>query len=215
MGAEFLTVDIKEEGESGTGYSKEMSKAFIDAEMALFAAQCKEVDIVITTALIPGKGAPLLITKAMVDSMKPGSVIVDLSAEAGGNCEYTKAGTTIVTPNTVSVVGYTDLPSRMAGQSSTLYSNNLTKFLLSLGQFSGAPKQHLAVQHADPVVRGALVLEEGKLMWPPPPNIIPKAAEAKKPEENKAKREGPVDLYESTRQGAMVTSGTIAGQSIG
>ncbi|GIL91984.1 hypothetical protein Vretifemale_19661, partial [Volvox reticuliferus] len=142
MGAEFLTVDIHEEGESGTGYSKEMSPAFIRAEMKLFAAQCKEVDIIITTALIPGKGAPLLITKDMVDSMKPGSVIVDLSAEAGGNCAYTKPGEVVRTPNRVTVIGYTDMPSRMAGQSSSLYANNISKLLLSAGPFTGGPKGH-------------------------------------------------------------------------
>ncbi len=123
-------------------------------QMKLFVAQCKEVDIIITTALIPGKGAPLLITKEMVDSMKPGSVIVDLSAEAGGNCGYTKPGEVVRTPNRVTVVGYNDMPSRMAaGKSSSLYANNISKLLLSAGPFSGGPKGHLKIDHADPVIR--------------------------------------------------------------
>ncbi|EFJ50339.1 hypothetical protein VOLCADRAFT_58405, partial [Volvox carteri f. nagariensis] len=211
MGAEFLTVDVHEEGESGTGYSKEMSAAFIEAEMKLFAAQCKEVDIVITTALIPGKGAPLLITKDMVDSMKPGSVIVDLSAEAGGNCAYTKPGEVVRTPNRVTVVGYTDMPSRMAGQSSSLYANNISKLLLSAGPFTGGPKGHLKIDHADPVIRGSLVLENGELRWPPPPGVIPVANTKMNTEKETKKETGPIDLYEPTRKNAMATSAAIAG----
>ncbi|KAG2424600.1 hypothetical protein HXX76_014327 [Chlamydomonas incerta] len=210
MGAEFLTVDIHEEGESGTGYSKEMSPAFIEAEMKLFAAQAKEVDIIITTALIPGKGAPLLITKDMVDSMKPGSVIVDLSAEAGGNCGYTKPGEVIKTANRVTVVGYTDMPSRMAGQSSTLYANNISKLLLSAGPFSGGPKGHFRIDHADPVIRGSLVLEDGELRWPPPAGVIPQANTKVNETKDHKKDAGPVDLYEPTKKSALVTTGAIA-----
>ena len=113
LGGEFLTVTIKESGEGQGGYAKEMSKEFIDAEYALFRAQAKEVDIVITTALIPGKPAPKLWLKDMVELMKPGSVVVDLAAEQGGNCEYTKPGEVVV-EHGVTIVGYTDLPSRMA-----------------------------------------------------------------------------------------------------
>ncbi|GLI60330.1 hypothetical protein VaNZ11_002448 [Volvox africanus] len=211
MGAEFLTVDIQEEGESGTGYSKEMSPAFIEAEMKLFAAQCKEVDIVITTALIPGKGAPLLITKDMVDSMKPGSVIVDLSAEAGGNCAYTKPGEVVRTPNRVTVIGYTDMPSRMAGQSSSLYANNISKLLLSAGPFTGGPKGHFKIDHADPVIRGSLVLEDGELRWPPPPGVIPAANTKTSVDKDTKKETGPLDLYEPTKQNAITTSAAIAG----
>ncbi|GLC33858.1 hypothetical protein PLESTB_000811600 [Pleodorina starrii] len=211
MGAEFLTVDIQEEGESGTGYSKEMSPAFIEAEMKLFAAQAKEVDIIITTALIPGKGAPLLITKDMVDSMKPGSVIVDLSAEAGGNCAYTKPGEVVRSPSGVTVVGYTDMPSRMAGQSSSLYANNISKLLLSAGPFTGGPKGHFKIDHADPVIRGSLVLEDGELRWPPPPGVIPTANTKTNVEKETKKETGPVDLYEPTKQNAITTSAAIAG----
>ena len=126
MGAEFLELDYEEPEDtgSGDGYAKEMSKAFIDAEMALFAAQAKDVDIIITTAMIPGKPAPKLITTAMVESMKTGSIIVDLAAAGGGNCELTEAGK-VVNANGVKIIGYTDLVSRLPNQSSQLYANNL------------------------------------------------------------------------------------------
>eukprot|EP00955_Chlamydomonas_euryale_P109007 365898-Chlamydomonas_euryale.AAC.18 len=114
-----------------------MSKEFIEAEMALFAKQCKEIDIVITTAMIPGKPAPKLITADMVKSMKPGSVVVDLAAEAGGNCDVTRKGERVVAEGGQIVLGYTDLPSRLASQASNLYASNVTKFLLSMGPFTG------------------------------------------------------------------------------
>jgi NAD(P) transhydrogenase len=162
MGAEFLTVDIKEEGSTAGGYSKEMSKEFIDAEMALFAKQCKEVDVIITTALIPGRKAPTLITEEMVKSMKPGSVIVDLAAESGGNVATTVPGK-VETVHDVVHVGLTDLASRLPTQSSTLYANNISKFLLSIGE-----KDHFNINLEDDVVRGSIVLNNGTLMWPPP-----------------------------------------------
>ena len=124
MGAEFTELDFKEEAGSGDGYAKEMSEAFIEAEMALFAARAKEVDIIITTALIPGKPAPRLITRDMVASMKSGSVIVDLAAQTGGNCELTVADRVTTTDNGVKIIGYTDLPSRLPTQSSQLYGTN-------------------------------------------------------------------------------------------
>lgn len=163
LGAEFLTIDIQEEGGTAAGYSKEMSKAFIDAEHALFAKQCKEVDIIISTALIPGKKAPVLILKEHIESMKPGSVVVDLAAETGGNIETTKPGT-IYSYNDVVHVGITDFPSLLPTQSSTLYANNISKFLLSMGE-----KNHFNINLEDEVVRGSIILEKGKLMWPPPP----------------------------------------------
>jgi NAD(P) transhydrogenase len=128
LGASFLTVNVKESGEGTGGYAKEMSKEFIDAEMALFKKQAKDVDIIVTTALIPGKPAPKLILEEAVNEMKPGSIIVDLAAEAGGNCVLTKKGE-IVVHNGVKIIGYTDFPSRLSGQSSSLYANNITKFL--------------------------------------------------------------------------------------
>ncbi len=129
MGAEFLELDFEEEAGNGDGYAKVMSEAFIKAEMALFAAQAEEVDIIVTTALIPGRPAPKLITREMVESMKPGSVIVDLAAQTGGNCELTVADTITVTPNGVKIIGYTDLPSRLPTQSSQLYGTNLVNLL--------------------------------------------------------------------------------------
>lgn len=163
FGAEFLEVHVKESGEGTGGYAKEMSKEFIEAEMALFAKQCKEIDILISTALIPGKPAPKLISKAMVESMKPGSVVVDLAAEAGGNIETTRPGE-LYTYKDVVHVGYTDLPSRLPTQASTLYANNISKLLLSFGE-----KDHYFLDMEDEVVRGSIILHDGKMMWPPPP----------------------------------------------
>ncbi len=162
MGAEFLEVNIKEEGAGSGGYAKTMSPEFIAAEMALFAKQAKDVDIIITTALVPGKAAPVLITEEMVSSMRPGSVIVDLAAEAGGNCAVTRPGE-VVTREGVTVVGYVDLPSRLAPTASQLYGSNLTHLLADMG---GAKSFHVDLE--DAVVRGAIVLHDGKLVWPAP-----------------------------------------------
>lgn len=162
MGAEFLELNIKEDGEGSGGYAKEMSKEFYEAEMALFAKQCKECDIIITTALIPGKPAPKLISRQMIESMKPGSVVVDLAAEAGGNIETTKPGELYV-HNDVIHIGYTDLPSRLPTQSSTLYANNISKLLLSMGQ-----NDHFNIDLNDEVVRGSIILNKGELLWPAP-----------------------------------------------
>merc|ERR1712012_238267 len=183
MGGEFLEVDIEEDGSTEGGYAKEMSKEFIEAEMQLFHDQCKDVDIVITTALIPGKKAPILIKKYMVDDMKPGSVVVDLAAEAGGNIETTVPGQ-ISVYNDVTHIGLTDLPSRLPTQSSTLYANNIPKLMLSM---SGT-KDHYHLDFTDDVVRGSIVLNKGELAWPADPPIsvaaasTPKAAAAKEVE---------------------------------
>ena len=176
LGGQFLMVEGEAadefyKGAGAGGYAKEMSQAFIDAEMELFARQCQDVDMVITTALIPGKRAPVLITRAMVESMKPGSVLVDLAAEAGGNIETTQADK-VVDHKGVTCIGYTDLPSRLPGQASRLYSNNISKFLLSLAGVDeeGKPaKDHFYLNHDDEVTRGALIHADGQLMWPPPP----------------------------------------------
>ncbi|KAL6879288.1 NAD(P) transhydrogenase beta subunit domain-containing protein [Trichoderma novae-zelandiae] len=173
LGAEFIEVDMQEDGSGAGGYAKEMSKEFIEAEMRLFKEQAKEVDIIITTALIPGRPAPKLIKLDMLDVMKPGSIIVDLAAEAGGNCEATKPGE-MVTYNDVKVIGYTDLPSRLPTQSSTLYSNNITKLLLSM-----APKEkEFGIDLSDEVVRGAIVMQNGEIL-PPAPRPAPPPAPAK------------------------------------
>jgi len=173
MGAEFLTVDIEEDGSTEGGYAKEMSKEFIDAEMKLFHDQCKDVDIVITTALIPGKRAPILIKKYMIDDMKPGSVVVDLASEAGGNIETITPGECTVY-NNVTHIGYTDLPSRLPTQASTLYSNNISKLMLSMA----GDKDHYYLDMADDVVRGSIVLNKGTLAWPANPPISVAAAAA-------------------------------------
>jgi NAD(P) transhydrogenase subunit alpha len=163
MGAEFLDIHVSEEGEGTGGYAKEMSDAFLQAEMALFAAQAMEVDIIITTALIPGKPAPQLITKGMVESMKPGSVIVDLAAEQGGNCAMTEPGE-VVAHKGVTIIGYTDLPSRMASMSSQLYSATIVALIEELRAEDGS----VTVNLEDQVQRGALVTREGKITYPPP-----------------------------------------------
>ncbi|CAM3765960.1 Re/Si-specific NAD(P)(+) transhydrogenase subunit alpha [Xenorhabdus thuongxuanensis] len=166
MGAEFLELNFKEEAGSGDGYAKVMSEAFIKAEMELFAAQAKEVDIIVTTALIPGKPAPRLITKEMVDSMKPGSVIVDLAAQNGGNCEYTQANKLVVTANGVKIIGYTDLPSRLPTQSSQLYGSNLVNLLKLLCKKNNG---EIIIDFDDVVIRGVTVIKQGEITWPAPP----------------------------------------------
>ncbi|KAK1144427.1 hypothetical protein N8T08_005580 [Aspergillus melleus] len=179
LGAEFIEVDMLEDGSGQGGYAKEMSKEFIEAEMKLFMEQAREVDIIITTALIPGKPAPKLITKEMIAAMKPGSVVVDLAAEAGGNCEATIPGQ-LATYKDVTVIGYTDFPSRLPTQSSTLYSNNVTKYLLSM-----APQEKsLGIDLTDEVVRGSIVTLNGEILPPaprpaPPPAPKVEAAPAK------------------------------------
>ncbi|HSY22223.1 MAG TPA: Re/Si-specific NAD(P)(+) transhydrogenase subunit alpha [Polyangiaceae bacterium] len=173
MGAEFLQVDIQEEGGGGGGYAKTMSPEFIAAEMALFLEQARDVDIILTTALIPGKPAPVLITEEMVAAMRPGSVIVDLAAENGGNCALTQPGQ-VVASGGVTIVGYVDLPSRLAPLASQLYGTNLAHLL---GDMGGS--ESFKVDAGDPVVRGALVLKDGELMWPPPKPETPTPAPAK------------------------------------
>ncbi len=163
LGGEFLTVKIQESGEGQGGYAKEMSKEFLDAEYALFREQAREVDIVITTALIPGKPAPKLWFADMVELMRPGSVIVDLAAEKGGNCELTKPGE-VIEHKGVTIVGYTDLASRMPNVASDLYGTNLLHFLDEMGGAAGHK-----IDHENDAVRPALVLENGAKTWPPPP----------------------------------------------
>ena len=181
MGAEFLGLDVKEEGEGKGGYAKEMSDAFLKAEMALFAQQAMQVDIIITTALIPGKPAPKLITQGMVESMKPGSVIVDLAAEQGGNCVLTEPGH-VVHHKGVTIIGYTDLPSRMASMSSQLYGACVTALLEELQNETG----ELHVDLDDEVVRGAIVLHGGKMLWPAPVKELPPPPEPGVPTKSSA-----------------------------
>ncbi|MGH8553531.1 MAG: Re/Si-specific NAD(P)(+) transhydrogenase subunit alpha, partial [Methylococcales bacterium] len=165
MDAEFLELEFKEDGSGEGGYAKVMSKEFIEAEMALFARQAMQVDIIITTALIPGKPAPKLITSGMVESMQPGSVIVDLAAEQGGNCDLTEPGKVVVRHG-VTIIGYTDLPSRLPTQSSQLYGTNIRHLLTDM-----TPEKNgqWLVDFDDEVVRGTTVIKEGEITWPAPP----------------------------------------------
>ncbi|AIJ10207.1 MULTISPECIES: Re/Si-specific NAD(P)(+) transhydrogenase subunit alpha [Edwardsiella] len=195
MGAEFLELDFAEEAGSGDGYAKVMSEAFIKAEMALFAAQAQEVDIIVTTALIPGKPAPRLITKEMVAAMKPGSVIVDLAAQTGGNCELTQADRVVTTENGVKIIGYTDLPSRLPTQSSQLYATNLVNLLKLLCKEKDGT---LNVDFEDVIIRGVTVVRTGEITWPAPPIKVsaqPQAAKAEPVAAPVAKPTSPLKKY--------------------
>src|SRR5512135_2963783 len=169
LGGEFVKVDYEEEGSGGGGYAKVMSEGFQQAQRDMYAKQASEVDIIITTALIPGKPAPKLITAEMVKSMKPGSVIVDMAAERGGNCELTEPGKAVV-KHGVTIVGYTDLASRLAKQSSTLYANNLLRLAEELCK---AKDGRIDVNMDDDAIRGLTVIKEGHITWPAPPPKLP------------------------------------------
>jgi H+-translocating NAD(P) transhydrogenase subunit alpha len=171
LGGEFVKVDYEEEGSGGGGYAKVMSEGFQAAQRAMYAQQARECDIIITTALIPGKPAPRLITAEMVRSMKPGSVIVDMAAEQGGNCELTVPGEAVVRHG-VTIVGYTDLASRLAKQSSTLYSNNLLRLTEELCKTKDGV---IDVNFDDQAIRGLTVIKQGEVTWPPPPIQMPAA----------------------------------------
>ena len=164
LGGEFVPVEYQEEGTGVGGYAKVMSEGFQKAQRETFARQAKEVDIIITTALIPGKPAPKLITAEMVQSMKPGSVIVDMAAEQGGNCELTEPGKVVV-KHGVTIIGYTDLPSRLATQASTLYATNLFRLSEDLTK---AKDGVFNVNMEDEVIRGTTVIKQGEVTWPPP-----------------------------------------------
>src|SRR5574344_1529288 len=177
MGGEFLRLNFKqEEGGSSDGYAKTMSDEFIKAEMELFAKQCKEVDIIITTAAIPGKPAPRLISKEMVASMKAGSVIVDLASATGGNCEATKPGEVFTTDNGVKVIGYTDLPCRLPTQSSQLYSTNLVNLTKLLSKEKDG---NIKVDFEDVVLRNMTVTMDGEVTFPPPKISVSAAPQQK------------------------------------
>eukprot|EP00096_Caligus_rogercresseyi_P009850 TRINITY_DN3439_c0_g1_i2.p1 TRINITY_DN3439_c0_g1~~TRINITY_DN3439_c0_g1_i2.p1 ORF type:complete len:1054 (+),score=233.86 TRINITY_DN3439_c0_g1_i2:283-3444(+) len=206
MGGEFLTVEVQEDGSSDGGYAKEMSKEFLEAEMKLFHNQCKDVDILISTALIPGKTAPLLIKKYMVDDMKPGSVIVDLASEAGGNVETTVPGELSVY-NGVTHIGFTDFPSRLPAQASTLYGNNISKLLLSM---TSDVKDTFYIDLQDDVVRGSIVLNNGTLSWPPhPPISVSAPASTKKATTPQKSTSDPLPNYYNVylKDSIMYTSG--------
>jgi len=175
LGGEFVKVDYEEEGSGGGGYAKVMSEGFQAAQRAMYAQQAKDADIIITTALIPGKPAPKLITAEMVQSMKPGSVIVDMAGEQGGNCELTVPGEAVVRHG-VTIIGYTDLVSRLAKQSSTLYSTNLLRVTEELCKTKDGI---IHVNMDDDALRGLTVIKDGSVTWPPPPLKLPAPPPAK------------------------------------
>ena len=204
MGASFLEIDFKEEGGSGDGYAKVMSEEFNRRAMELYAEQAKEVDIIITTAAIPGKPAPRLITKEMVDSMKPGSVIVDLAAATGGNCEYTEAGKVVTTENQVKIIGYTDFPSRLPTQSSQLYGTNLVNLLKLLCKEKDG-KIH--IDFDDVVLRGVTVVRDGEEI---PPAQIQVSAQPKQ----EAKAAPAAEKKEAKPTDPRVKYGVMAGVGV-
>lgn len=203
MGGKFLKLDFPQEsGGSGDGYAKVMSDEFIAAEMKLFAEQAKEVDIIITTAAIPGKPAPKLITKEMVESMKPGSVIVDLAAATGGNCELTKPGELSVTDNGVKIIGYTDMANRLAGQSSQLYATNLVNLTKLL---SPNKDGEIALDFEDVIIRNMTVTRDGEITFPPPAiQVSAQPQQAQKQPEAVAKPEPkPVPVWKKLAPAAI------------
>ncbi|MEY3474539.1 MAG: hypothetical protein RL087_997 [Pseudomonadota bacterium] len=175
LGGEFVKVDYEEEGSGGGGYAKVMSEGFQAAQREMYAKQAKECDIIITTALIPGKPAPRLITAEMVQTMKPGSVIVDMAAEQGGNCELTVPGDAVVRHG-ITIIGYTDLASRLAKQSSTLYGTNLLRLTEELCKAKDGVAN---VNMDDDAIRGLTVVKDGAITWPAPP-LKPAATPAPK-----------------------------------
>ena len=181
MGAQFVYLEFEQtqDGAATGGYAAPSSPEFREKQLARFRKLAPEVDIVITTALIPGRPAPKLWLEDMVQAMKPGSVIVDLAAERGGNCDLTVQDQKVVTDNGVTIIGYTDFPSRMAAQASTLYSNNIRHFLADL-----TPKKDGVIVHnmEDDVIRGATVTHEGAITYPPPPPKV-QAISAAQPKE--------------------------------
>ncbi|MDP8080304.1 Re/Si-specific NAD(P)(+) transhydrogenase subunit alpha [Phocoenobacter skyensis] len=189
MGASFLEIDVETEV-SSDGYAKVMSEEFNRKSLELYAEQAKEVDIIITTALIPGRPAPRLITKEMVDSMKPGSVIVDLAAATGGNCEYSKVDEVVVTDNQVKVIGYTDLPGRLPTQSSQLYGTNLVNLLKLLCKEKDG---NINIDFEDVVQRGVTVVRDGEITWPAPPIKVSAQQQPKVKEPVAKKEEKPKD----------------------
>ena len=214
MGAEFLFLDFNDaaDGAATGGYAAPSSPEFRAKQLELFRAQAPEVDIVITTALIPGRDAPKLWLADMVALMKPGSVVVDLAAERGGNCDLTVPDQVVETPNGVTIVGYTDYPSRMATQASSLYATNIRHMMDDLTpKKDGVP----VVNMEDDVIRGATVTHEGAITYPPPPpkiQAIARQPAKKAPEESaeaKALREAEAARRAGQRQVALLAGGAV------
>ncbi len=212
MGAEFVFLDFEEKVEDGAktgGYASPSSPEFQEKQLEKFREMAPDIDIVITTALIPNRPAPVLWTKDMVEMMKSGSVIVDLAAERGGNCELTEMDKKIVTDNGVTIVGYTDFPSRMATQASTLYSTNIRHMMTDL-----TPEKDGVVVHdmEDDVIRGATVTHKGEVTYPPPPpkvNAIAPQAKKNTPKEPTAEEKRAAELAAFKKQ-TMTQVGLLA-----
>ncbi len=215
MGAEFLFLDFEDtsDGSGEGGYAKPSSPEFRDKQLELFRAQAPEIDIVITTALIPGREAPELWTEDMVQAMKPGSVIVDLAAEKGGNCKMTRMDEKFVTDNGVTIVGYTDFPSRMAKQSSTLYATNIRHFLTDL-----TPEKDGEIDHdmEDRVIRDSTITHGGEVTWPPPKREDPSPKQGQKKEKPKEKtaEEKRQEEYEQFKKETRQQVGLLAAGAI-
>jgi NAD(P) transhydrogenase subunit alpha len=207
MDAEFLMLDFEEEDDTAGegGYAKVMSEEFIKKEMELFARQAMEVDIVITTALIPGKPSPELWTEAMVESMKDGSVIVDLAAEMGGNCKLTEKDKVVV-KHGVKLIGYTDLPSRLAAQASQLYATNLRHLLTDM-----TPEKdgQLQIDMEDEVIRGCTVINQGEITWPPPAPRLYAVPDKEKEQQSKVIPETPAEQQSALNQIVMFALGGL------
>jgi NAD(P) transhydrogenase subunit alpha len=200
LGGEFVKVDYEEEGSGGGGYARVMSEGFQQAQREMYARQAAEVDIIITTALVPGKPAPRLITAEMVRSMKPGSVIVDMAAEQGGNCELTVPGEVVVRHG-VTIIGYTDLPGRLARQSSTLYATNLLHLTEDLCKTRDGS---ININFDDDAIRGLTVIREGEITWPPPAPKIPVPPPQAKP------AAAPVEKKPAHGSGAPISGTSLA-----
>ena len=210
MCAQFLEVDFEEDGSAEGGYAKEMSKEWHAAAREMLTKQCEDVDIVITTALIPGRTAPIMVTKEMVAKMKSGSVTVDLAAEAGGNIETTVKDSKIVTDNGVTCLGYTDLPSRLPTTSSSLYANNISKFLLSAGPHTSKEPGYFFIDHEDEAVRGMLVVENGKNMFPAPLPAAPPPPPKKTEEPKLAEIDYKAPYVAGAKQAAYLSTSILA-----
>jgi NAD(P) transhydrogenase subunit alpha len=216
MGAQFVFLEFEQtqDGAATGGYAAPSSPEFRDKQLARFRELAPEIDIVITTALIPGRPAPKLWTADMVEAMKPGSVIVDLAAERGGNCDLTMPDEKVVTENGVTIIGYTDFPSRMAAQASTLYSNNIRHMLADL-----TPNKDGVIVHNmdDDVIRGATVAHQGTITYPPPPPKVQAIAAAKPkekvreltPEEKRAQEAAAFRSQTRTQVGLLVAGGLL------
>jgi NAD(P) transhydrogenase len=212
MGGTFLKVDFEEDGSGAGGYAKEMSDEYKAAEQDMLAAAAADADIIISTALIPGRPAPLLIPSSSVAKMKPGSVCVDLAAETGGNIGTTVRDQMIVTENGVKCIGYTDMNSRLSATSSSLFANNTYKFLLSIGPQTTKNKGMYHIDHTDEAVRGMLVTEGGTVMWPPPAPEPPVAAAAATVDKKEEVAPPPPDIKGEYMRSALKAS--VAGAGI-